>query len=315
MADTSVSPTLHYHIDTDMGVDDGLALLLASRLFGTAVTLSTVFGNVPVEVATRNALIFRALLGREACWTILAGAAQAQDGFTRDARHVHGEDGMGGATSRLDPALLGAPAASPCVYLADAPPPAASQVVLIGLGPATNLPRLVSWYGHAAVQRIVLMSGAYFDVGNITSAAEFNAHCDPDALRETLALGIATTIVPLDICRKVQLTRAAIQQYGSVCRNARGQLITESHMRYMDFYQSAESIDGCNPHDAITILAAMAPERFFAMQGQVAIDSAPGCRGQTTMTLGPSHITVLTGGWLKWVRDQIAKLLYEDAVS
>ena len=315
MADTGASPTPHYHIDTDMGVDDGLALLLASRLLGTAVTLSTVFGNVPVEVATKNALIFRALLGRTACWRILAGAACAQDGFARNARHVHGEDGMGGATDGLDSALLGASAADSCAYLVEAPPPAVSQVVLIGLGPATNLPRLVSWYGRATVGRIVLMSGAYFDVGNITPAAEFNAHCDPDALRETLMLGIPTIIVPLDLCRKVQLTRAAIQEYGRVCRNPRGQLIAESHMKYMDFYKNAEGIDGCNPHDAIAILAAVAPERFFAVQGRIMIDSTPGRRGQTTMTIGRSHIDVLTGGRLKWVRDQIANLLIDDAAS
>ena len=131
---------LHYHIDTDMGVDDGLALLLASRLFGTSVTLSTVFGNVPVDVATRNALIFRGLLGRTSCWTILAGAACAQDGFTRDARHVHGEDGLGGATSRLDPGLLGALTAQPWGHLADAPPPAVPAVVVIGLGRRQTCP-------------------------------------------------------------------------------------------------------------------------------------------------------------------------------
>ncbi len=298
-----------------MGVDDGLALLLASRLFGTAVTLSTVFGNVPVEVATRNALIFRELLGRTACWTILAGAACAQDGFTRDARHVHGEDGLGGATGRLDPGLLGALAAQPWATLADAPPPAVSSVVVIGLGPATNIPRLVSWYGRAAVQRIVLMSGAFFDVGNITPSAEFNAHCDPDALRETLALNIPTTIVPLDICRKVQLTRAALQEYGSTRITPLSRLVAESHMKYIDYYRTAEGIDGCNPHDALAVLAAASDERFYAVRGQIAADSTPDHRGQTRMTIGASQIDVLMGGKLKWVRDMIADVLLSGSGS
>ncbi len=292
-----------------MGVDDGLALLLADRLLGAGVTLSTVFGNVPMEVATRNALIFRALLGRADCWTLLTGASEAEDGFSRDARHVHGPDGLGGATDRLDPALLASIATHPSRALADAGSPAHSPVVLICLGPATNVPRLVAHYGQAAIQRIVLMSGSFFDVGNITPSAEYNAHCDPMALRATLALGIPTTIVPLDICRKVLLPRATLDDVGHACDTALGRLIVDSHARYMAFYREAEGIDGCNPHDAIAMLAALSPERFFAVQGTVSVDCTPDHRGRTTIAVGPSHVEVLTGGRLKWVRDTIAENL------
>ncbi len=305
----------HYHIDTDMGVDDGLALLLASRLFGTNLTISTVFGNVPVEVATRNALLFRGLLGRAACWTVLTGASCAQDGFSRDARHVHGSDGLGGATDHVDRDLVASLAGASVVVLGSTPPRPVSSVVLIGLGPATNIPGLVAWYGRAAVERIVLMSGAYFDVGNITPSAEFNAWCDPDALRATLGLGLPVTIVPLDLCRKVQLSRSTMAAYLQNSRTEHGLLIGRSHAAYMDFYREAEGIEGCFPHDAITVLVAQAPGRIYHVEGTVSVDSTPQHRGHTSLTPGPSHVQVGLGGSLKWLRVSIEAMLDEDARS
>ena len=306
-------PLTHVHIDTDMGVDDGLALLCASRLFGTDLTISTVFGNVPVDVATRNALLFRGLLGRAACWTILTGASCAQDGFSRDARHVHGSDGLGGATGDMDQALVASLTDAPLVMLGSTPPRPVSSVVLIGLGPATNIPDLVAWYGPAAVDRIVLMSGVYFDVGNITPSAEFNAYCDPDALRTTLGLGLPVTIVPLDLCRKVQLPRSTMAAFQQNSRTEYGMLIARSHAAYMDHYRKAEGIDGCLPHDAITVLVAQALERTYHVEGTVSVDSSPLHRGRTTLTPGSSNVQVALGGSLKWLRASIEALLDEDA--
>jgi inosine-uridine nucleoside N-ribohydrolase len=98
---------IRYHIDTDMGVDDGLALVVASRLLNSALSaVSTVFGNVPVQVATRNATIFRRLIRPDHKFAIMSGAERASDGHFRDARHVHGDDGLGGATADLGSSFL-----------------------------------------------------------------------------------------------------------------------------------------------------------------------------------------------------------------
>ena len=286
----------HYHIDTEMGVDDGLALLLASRLFGTNLRFSTVFGNVPVDVATRNALLFRGLPGRAACWTVLTGASCAQDGFSRDARHVHGSDGLGGATDHVEPGLLASLAGAPVVMLGSTPPRPVSSVVLIGLGPANNISNLIAWYGAAAIERIVLMSGVYFDVGNIPPSAEFNAWCDSDALRTTLGLGVPVTVVPLDLCRKVQLPRSSVAAYRQKSKTEYGMLIARSHTAYMDHYREAEGIDGCLPHDAITVLVAQTPERVYFVEGAVSVESTPQHRGRTTLT--PRFVTRAGGaGW------------------
>lgn len=298
----------YYHIDTDMGVDDGLALALADSLLQDIGAISTVFGNVPVEMATRNALIFRRLLQRTKAWNISKGAARASDGFLTDALSVHGDDGLGGATNALEPSLLDSITNEVVADLGSTKSEASGAVTIIGLGPATNIPELVRYYGRSAVESIVLMSGVFFDVGNITPHAEFNAYCDPRALQATLDLGIPVTIVPLDVCRKVQLARSTVSAYARSDDSEVTKLIVASHMHYMDVYGKAEAIDGCFPHDAITVLVALAPERFFHVRGQVTVEHAPELRGRTRVVLEDVHVKIVTGGELQWARKILSRL-------
>jgi purine nucleosidase len=90
-----------YHIDTDMGVDDGLALMVADALLPDISAISCVFGNVPVETAIRNALLFRELLGRSDSWRVLSGADHATSREQQNALDVHGDDGLGGRPRTL----------------------------------------------------------------------------------------------------------------------------------------------------------------------------------------------------------------------
>lgn len=305
-----------YHIDTDMGVDDGLALLVADRLLPRIYSVSTVYGNVPLATATRNALIFRELLGHVPSWPVFKGADRPSDDFRDYAQHVHGEDGLGGAINSIEPALLNRVSLAPVDEIERLVPPAGGEsMTIIGLGPATNIPRLVSRFGQKTVKEIVLMSGSFFDRGNITVfdrgnitvAAEFNAYCDPAALLATLDLGIPLTLVPLDVCRKVQLLRSTVQAYASSDRSAAMKLVIASHMSYMDFYQATEHIDGCFPHDAIAVLVALDPERFFHVSGSIRVEQDTCHRGQTRIVTGKSHIRVVTGGDLAWVREILSR--------
>jgi inosine-uridine nucleoside N-ribohydrolase len=298
-----------YHIDTDMGVDDGLALVFASWLLGDRlIAVSTVFGNVGVEIATQNARIFRRLLKLERPFSIFVGASSASDGFVRYAFEVHGDDGLGGATH-----TFGLDSSSPnrdAVRGIDSMPAIADnadKIVLIGLGPATNIPRLVEHYGAGNIERIVLMSGVFLDVGNITLCAEFNAYCDPHALRATLMLGVPVTMVPLDVCRKVQLSRQTVSSYRHHEPSELTRLIVESHMKYMDFYRESDGIDGCFPYDTIAVLAASEPDWFFRIGATVEVEVSHSVRGKTSLQFdSASHVSVVTGGTLKNVRDLLS---------
>jgi purine nucleosidase len=295
-----------YHIDTDMGVDDGLALLVADRLLPAISGLSCVFGNVPLETAVRNALLFRELLGKSDSWRILRGADRPSKGEAKTAADVHGDDGLGGATKNVNRTTLEKIAAIKIDMLEDIGSSTNGNVVIIGIGPATNIPKLVSLYGRPHVRKIVLMAGSFFDVGNITEFAEFNAFSDPKALEETINLGIPVTLVPLDVCRKIQLSRSTMKNFGRNSRAPVAELLMSSHMAYMDFYQNVEGIDGCFPHDSIAVIAALHPELFFSLRGHVTVDPM----GQTTIECDDkSHVEVLTGGNLRWVRETIKAVL------
>jgi purine nucleosidase len=295
------------HIDTDMGVDDGLALAIMQRLPNARiVAVSTVFGNVSVDIATRNALIFRRLLRRR--FAVFAGAGRAADGYSINAEGVHGSDGLGGATRTVADHVLRAAVQTPVLPLNQVQRRGRS-VVLVGLGPATNLPSLIDRYGTDGISRIVLMSGVFFDRGNVTSVAEFNAHCDPVALDEVLSCNIPVTFVPLDIARKILLTRGTVQSYLSLSRSQLTRLIVGSHMAYMDSYRQTEGIDGCFPHDALAILVACRPNLFHYVPGNVHIGTLRNDRGRTQITIDKrSKVNVATGGDLRWVRNFLRTL-------
>jgi inosine-uridine nucleoside N-ribohydrolase len=304
---------MRFHIDTDMGVDDLLALVVASRVPNVQlVAISTVFGNVPVDTSTRNACLFRHLGQYNV--PIFRGAECATDGFRGDAVDVFGDDGLGLAVATIDKDLLQA-AANSCPI---GPIPArqettstAEPITIVGIGPATNIPELIAYYGAKNVSRIVLMSGAFFDVGNSTPEAEFNAHRDPFALQVILNLQIPVTFVPLDVCRKVLLSRGSVRSYLDIGKSPLMNLVVESHMRYMDYCFTWAGIDGCFPHDAIAVLAASKPEGFFRLRGRVYVDANDPHRGRTRITPDESsNIEVIMGGDLKWVRNGLRLLQF-----
>jgi len=163
-------------------------------------------------------------------------------------------------------------------------------------------------YGPA-LSRIVLMTGVVFDVGNITDAAEFNAWSDPDALIDTLATGAPITIVPLDVCRKVQLSRETIVGWRSREKTPLMRLLSDAHLHYVKSYRASEGIDGCFPHDTLAVLAAAYPEQFVHLDGEVTVETSGAARGRTRFVRTESgRIRVVMGGRLAWVREGLRDL-------
>lgn len=200
-------------IDTDPGLDDALALLLAwgspeLRLAG----ITTVAGNVPVDVATENLFRLMALRGIDGI-PVARGAAAPLERPLVTATGYHGEDGLGDLTDW--PPTTSAPvpeAAAP--WIAALVRRAAEPLTLIALGPLTNLALALEADAGALrrAARVIVMGGAVDVPGNVTPSAEFNIHVDPVAAGRVLAAGLPLDLVPLDATRQAVVTRAELER-------------------------------------------------------------------------------------------------------
>ncbi|MGH7334464.1 MAG: nucleoside hydrolase [Candidatus Rokuibacteriota bacterium] len=196
-------------IDTDPGVDDALALLLAWGSPELDVqALTTVAGNVAVELATLNACRLVALRQPRPRPVIAVGAARPLARAPVTATHYHGEDGLGDAGPWPVPTLspTSADATELMVRIARHYGP---HLSIIALGPLTNLALALAADPEAMgrIGQLVIMGGAVDVPGNATATAEFNIHVVPEAAARVLGADLPIALVPLDATRQVVLPR------------------------------------------------------------------------------------------------------------
>ncbi|QMV18851.1 nucleoside hydrolase [Granulicella sp. 5B5] len=186
-------------IDTDTASDDAVALIMALRSpYVCVAAITVVAGNVPVEQATRNALVTVELCGAEV--PVYTGAAKPLCRELETATWFHGMDGLGDcgyAPSHRKAESMHAVDAIIATALAN------PGLEVITLGPLTNLalaiarePRIV-----ASISRCVVMGGAPCCEGNVTPAAEFNIWVDPEAARIVMLSGLPVELVGWQLSR------------------------------------------------------------------------------------------------------------------
>ena len=194
-------------IDTDPGVDDAVAILMASAVPEIKILgLTTVGGNVPLARTTRNALALLQAAGRSDI-PVAKGASRPLRGRFKYAPQFHGP---GGLSHRLpDPSVnhvtKGAVEFLYDQLTADEP----GEVAVVALGPLTNIAQLL-WERPFALEQaknIIVMGGAVNAPGNVTPKAEFNIYSDPVAAEVVLASGLPITLVDLAACRQVGISR------------------------------------------------------------------------------------------------------------
>lgn len=168
-------------IDTDPGVDDAQAILLASAHPDTKIeALLTVGGNVGLEHTTRNALTIVEAIGQDI--PVYQGCDGPLIGKDEDAAWVHGSDGLGDCgivpTSRK---IEAEHATNALVRMVNAEP---NQFTLVAIGPLTNIALALKLDPDlpSKINRFVIMGGAVTARGNTSNvAAEFNIYADPEA--------------------------------------------------------------------------------------------------------------------------------------
>jgi inosine-uridine nucleoside N-ribohydrolase len=189
-------------LDVDTGVDDACALLFAARHPGLDLrAVSCVGGNAPLDLVVTNTLTVLDAAGREDV-PVAAGSPRPLLEDARDARHVHGEDGLGDldwpkSARRPDPRHA-------VELLRDVIRASPEPVTVVTLAPLANIALLLRTYPDVAanLRDLVVMGGAA-NAGNATASAEFNVFHDPEAaaivLNATADLGLAVTLYGLDV--------------------------------------------------------------------------------------------------------------------
>lgn len=268
-------------MDVDTGIDDMMAIAYAAhspelQLLG----VTTLFGNVTEAEATRNTLYVLELLGRSDV-PVYAGAdkplTRTKDAY---AKHVHGEDGLGGALGDARPAGHASDAMSAAAFMAEQARHLPGQLTIIAVGPLTNLALAIKQDPDFTrlVGRVIVMGGAVTVPGNVTPYAEANIRSDPEAAELVFSAGLPLTLVGLDVTMKTLLPRARLQEWRDKDTKL-SYFMADATDFYMDAYENfAPGIGGCALHDPLAVGMAIDPAFCRTEPMQVAVDT----QGQDT---------------------------------
>jgi len=284
-----VTPIL---IDTDPGIDDALALLFAWSSPEIRVeAITTVAGNVPVHVATRNVSRLLALRSPTPRPVVAVGAPGPLARALTTATRYHGEDGLGDLADWPDAEPV--PESPDAVsVIVDAARRHGRDLTLVALGPLTNLALALKADAAAVgrVGRVVAMGGAVDVPGNVTPTAEFNMHVDPEALHRVLASGLPLELVPLDATRQAMLPRAGMR--ATLARSpgplaSRIQAFSERGFRIAH----SDGEQGMALHDPLAVGVALDP----SLGKWEAVRLAVGPDGETLRASGAPNCRIAKG--------------------
>jgi purine nucleosidase len=251
-------------IDTDPGIDDALALILAfASPEVTVEAITTVAGNVTVEQAARNACVILDVIDPHPRPPVAVGAGHPLKKALRTAHDYHGEDGLGGifrfrtregAPRYPEPHHVQAPknASELITEMIDSAP---GEIVLICIGPLTNVAMaiLAAPTRMAKVKEIVIMGGAIAVPGNVTPGAEFNMHADPHAAEVAFNSGLPISLIPLDVTQQVILTQEQIEAVVRPIGSRVTQFICDSSERLFGYIRKRRGCVAIPLHDPLAV--------------------------------------------------------------
>ena len=261
-------------IDTDPGQDDAVAILLAlgSPDELEVLGITAVAGNVPLPLTQKNARIICELAGRPDV-LVYAGCDAPLKRKLVTAEHVHGKTGLDGPVL-ADPVMALQPGHAVDFIINTLRAEASGSVTLCPLGPLTNIaaaflkaPDIVG-----RVAQIVLMGGAYFEVGNITPAAEFNIYVDPEAADIVFKSGVDLVVMPLDVTHKVLTKKARVAAFRALGTEP-GRMVAEWTDFFERFDMQKYGSDGAPLHDPCVIAYLIDPGLFTGRHINVEIET------------------------------------------
>ncbi|MBS7645326.1 nucleoside hydrolase [Candidatus Bathyarchaeota archaeon] len=247
--------------DGDPGIDDALAILLASRMEDAElIGVTTVAGNCSAVQAARNALnILERVAGRPEVPVAVGAVKPLLRGF-KPSYEIHGSDGLG-ETHLPDPAIKPSRVHGVDMIL-EAARELGDELTLVTGGPLTNLALAVAKDPSMSslLKRVVVMGGCIRSPGNATAASEFNVYHDPEAAKIVFNSGLPITLVSLDVtARRENLIRRtdlkALKKRGDAAHETVYRMLSY----YVEAYRRYRFMDGCYLHDPLAMLIALEP--------------------------------------------------------
>lgn len=272
-------------IDTDPGQDDAAAIMLAlgSPEEVEVLGITTVAGNVPVALTSKNARIVCDFSNRRDV-KVFVGCEKPLKRKLVTAEHVHGATGLDGP-ELFEPETPLQPRHAVDFIIDTLRAEPAGTVTLCPLGSLTNIATALTRAPDIAgrIQEIVLMGGAYFEVGNITPAAEFNIYVDPEAAEIVFKSGIPIVMLTLDLTHKVLTLKSRVERIRALGTRAAVALAD-----MLDFFERFDVVkygsDGGPLHDPNVIGYLIRPDLYGGRMCNVEIET------QSELTLGMTVI-------------------------
>jgi purine nucleosidase len=196
--------------------------------------------------------------------------------------HVHGKTGLGGAELPEPQLRLGTQHGVDFIInrlLSDAP----GEITLCAFGPLTDIAMALVKAPAIAprIREIVLMGGAFSEVGNITPSAEFNIYVDPEAAEVVFTSGVPITMLPLDATHQVLTTQERLDRFAAI-GNRTGRTVADMLNFSQRFDLEKYGWRGAPLHDPCVIAYLLEPDLFKGKEINVAIETAsPLTRGMT----------------------------------
>lgn len=260
-------------IDTDPGQDDAVAILLALASPELDVLgITCVAGNVPLPLTHVNARKVCELAGRRDV-PVYAGCDAPMERKLVTAEHVHGKTGLDGVDlPQPEMPLAEGHAVDFLIDTLRREP--AGTVTLVPIGPLTNIATAMERAPDIIprIKQIVLMGGAYFEVGNITPAAEFNIYVDPEAAKIVFGAGVDLVVMPLDVTHKALVTAPRVAAFRTLPGHV-GPAVASWTDFFERFDKEKYGSNGAPLHDPCTIAYLIAPDLFSGRHINVEIET------------------------------------------
>ena len=311
-------------LDTDPGIDDSLAILLA--LASPEISLegmSIVHGNCSTRQGTINALSVMEL-AKASNIPVHIGCELPLVQPSLLAPETHGNTGLGYAK-------LPEPLSQPKVrkgsdFLIEKIMSSPGKMTLVCIGPLTNValairqePRIVE-----AVREVFIMGGAIRHEGNTTPLAEFNTFVDPHAAHIVFHSGMPITLTPLDVTYECVLQQDDVNRLLKI-DSPITKFIADATRFYMEFHDEYQEIQGCAINDPLTLALTFMPELCDYQALYVDIDISGGISIGNTfadfyrMTKKPANMKVALGvrarRFIELFLERIEKFARESNVS